>query len=267
MIRVTALAAILIAAAGYVWHWQSEGSQAANKSENAPRVVVMTSLPIIWGDGASMTNILSGEASPAPIYSHWQTRYQLSATDSFEDLISSDTDAVILAQPRAMDPADIAVLDEWLRAGGRALILTDPALVWHSDFALGDNRAPLRTGLLSPLLGHWGLELMAPSEGLAGPVELELAQTRVPTIGIGTFRHLGSDDDGNGTGEAAARCVLVNGNFVAHCTIGKGRAILVADADFLDEEHWVDDGALKRERKSGAMMLTDMLIAELLEPR
>ena len=193
-----------------------------------------------------MNDIIAGKATPAPIFMHWQDRYDLQAVDSFEDLGALQPDVVILAQPRAMDPADLAVLDNWVMGGGRMVVLTDPALTWHSDFPLGDNRRPLATGLLSPLLEHWGLELLAPEDDGAAMVELQMEDLSITTSGIGTFRlHDGSS------------CNLSSGKILAECQIGEGRAILLADADFLNAELW------ESESESAASQLTDRLIAQV----
>ena len=116
----------------------------------------MTSLPLVWGETPSPESILSGEARAAPIYRYWRDQYEIAAVDSLENLPQDDPDVVILAQPRAMDPADLATLDAWVRTGGDAIILTDPDLVWPSDLPFGDPRRPLASGMLSPLPGEWG---------------------------------------------------------------------------------------------------------------
>ena len=217
----------------------------------------MTSLPIIWGEGTSMSEIISGEAAPEPIYVHWQNRYRIEAVDSFETLSGSDIDLIILAQPKAMDPADIAAVDTWIRAGGRAIILTDPMLVWPSELPLGDARRPLATSLLSPLLNHWGLELLAPDDTGSDVVELELGDLMIVTAGIGTF---GLADQADGT---KGPCALSAGKVLAQCEIGDGQAILIADADFLFSGFWSEDTGWITGKPSNAMKLTDHLVAQL----
>lgn len=222
---------------------------AANEGAAKEKVLLMTSLPLIWGEGASMEDVLAGNAAPAAIYKAWQERYEIEAVDSFEGLEASDADIVILAQPRAMAPADLASFDEWVRAGGRALILTDPMLVWPSELALGDKRRPLATGLLSPLLKHWGIEMLAPDEDSAGGVAMGFDDYDVQTAGVGTFAKLAPNGE----------CKLINKDVMARCRIGEGQAIVVADADFLNQELWGDEAP----NKSGAVRLTDNLLKEM----
>ncbi|MEO0441302.1 MAG: hypothetical protein AAF067_10550 [Pseudomonadota bacterium] len=244
---------VLAVAALALWQWSGAGDDGGTSasvagSEDRIRVSLMTSLPLVWAEGASMSDIIGGKSAPAPIFLHWQNRYDMRAVDSFEDLETSAQDVVILAQPRAMDPADLEVLDNWVRAGGRAVVLTDPVLAWHSEYPLGDNRRPLVTGLLSPLLNHWGLELLAPEDDGEGAVNLQMEGLMLVTSGIGTFR---LKDDSN--------CGLSAGRILAECQIGKGRAILLADADFLNAELW------ETEYGSAASQLTDRLVAQVMQ--
>ena len=68
------------------------------------------------------------------------------------------------------------------------------------------------------LLQHWGLRLDAPDQR-GGPQVRKLAGLKIIADSPGTL--VGKcDTDG----------------FVADCPIGKGRAIVVADADFLDTQ-------------------------------
>jgi hypothetical protein len=216
-------------------------------------IKMMTSLPIIWGEGGSMQAILSGDAEPAPIYKYWRDRYEMEAVDSLEGLGSSETDIVMLVQPRAMAPADLADLDDWIRKGGDAIIMTDPDLLWPSAFPLGDPQRPLSSGLLSPLLKHWGLELVSQNKP-ATAVELEYADHKIATIGIGGFEVLELD-----TANEVA-CKFSETGFIAQCQIGAGRVILVADADFLHEQLWTNDNQWQESGESDAMRFVDTLI-------
>lgn len=257
MLRIPALGLSLLAA-GLLMQC-SPGATNAAESRAPAKIQLMTSLPIIWGEGASMQSILSGKTAPAPIYAYWQQHYDIAAVDSFEGLDASGADIVMLAQPPAMAPADIAAVDAWVRAGGKAIILTDPMLLWPTDFPLGDKRKPLMSGLLSPLLGHWGLELQAPDEAGSGGVELEFSGAVISTAGIGTFKLLPQQSSNQG------QCVLSTANVMARCQIGKGRAIIMADADFLNDALWSDDDTHDNTHNEigDARGLTDILIADL----
>lgn len=237
-------------------HSQSAAMAGANQRS---AVWLMTSLPIVWGENASIESTLSGATMPAPIYAHWQKHYAIEAVDSLEQLQKSDIDIVILAQPRAMDPADIAALDQWIRDGGRALILTDPLLVWPSDLPFGDKMRPLSTGLLSPLLDYWGLALQAPTEQQEGVVEMTFADFTIETVGIGTFAQRAESSPPD------TRCRLGVEDLIAHCMIGQGKATLVADADFLHESLWTSSDKDHAPAPETVPAWVDQLIDELRE--
>jgi hypothetical protein len=223
-----------------------------------PRIQLMTSLPLVWGEGASMESILSGGSEPAPIYRYWQGQYDIAAVDSLENLAEQDPDIVILAQPRAMDPADLADLDAWVRAGGAVIILTDPDLVWPSTLPLGDPRRPLASGLLSPLLSHWGLELVAAGEDEADVVDMRIGDHIFATRGGGRFEPISAK------GEPDVHCTLSAADFFAQCSIGQGQASIVADADFLNAALWINE-ARKTPQKSGAVRFIDALVRDHID--
>ncbi|QTD55557.1 Gldg family protein [Parasphingorhabdus cellanae] len=257
-----AVSGLLLLAAGLLTQCSPAATNASAENSaqhSAPvKIQLMTSLPIIWGEGASMQSILSGKTSPAPIYAHWQQNYDIAAVDSFEALEKSGTDIVLLAQPPAMAPADIAAVDAWVRTGGKAIILTDPMLLWPTHLPLGDQRRPLASGLLSPLLEHWGLELQAPDEAGSGGVELEFSGATISTAGIGTFKLSAQKSSDQ------SECVLSTANVMASCSVGKGRAIIFADADFLNDALWPDiEGGANKDGVGDAKGLIDILITDL----
>ncbi len=223
-----------------------------------PRVQLMTSLPLVWGDDASMESILSGGSEPAPIYRYWQGQYDIAAVDSLENLAQDDPDLVILAQPRAMDPADLTILDAWVRMGGDVIILTDPDLVWPSALPLGDSRRPLANGLLSPLLGHWGLELVAAAEKNTDIVDIGFGSYSFATRGVGKLEPMKASKASN------VRCKTSAADFIVHCSVGRGQASVVADADFLNAALW-PDLARRSPQNSGAGRFIDSLVQDHID--
>lgn len=127
-------------------------------------------------------------------------------------------DRLLLLQPRRLDPDELVAIDGWVRAGGLALVLADPALGWAGDHPFGDPRNPLPVSLLDPLLEHWGvrLELADPSAAGDDPI--------LSTPGFFTALTGG--------------CELRHRATVALCRSGRGRALIVADADWLDPADW-----------------------------
>ncbi len=229
----------------------------SDPAQSRARIQLMTSLPLVWGENASIEAILSDRSEPAPIYRYWQERYEVAAVDSLENLDRDDPDILILAQPRPLAPADLADLDAWVRSGGYVIILTDPVLVWPSALPLGDPRRPLATGLLSPLLGHWGLELVSPGESSDGDTVLRIGEHRLTTRGAGRFV-------GIATGaKADPRCRLSDQNLLARCAIGDGQATLVADADFLDARFWREDSVTAAGKSAAGRFIDSLVEAHL----
>ncbi|MEO9601369.1 hypothetical protein [Parasphingorhabdus sp.] len=219
----------------------------------------MTSLPLVWGEGASMESILSGRSEPALIYQYWLEQYDIAAVDSLENLAQDDPDIVILAQPRPMDPADLTDLDGWVRSGGDVIILTDPELFWPSTLPLGDPRRPLASGLLSPLLDHWGLKLIAVAEENEDVVGRRFGDHFFATRGVGRLEQVMT----NGT--SGVECDESAVEFVIQCSVGTGRASIIADADFLNAALWTDE-ARRSPKKSGAARFIDTLVNGHFDP-
>jgi hypothetical protein len=124
-----------------------------------------------------------------------------------------------MAHPLAQPAEDLVSLDEWVRGGGHLLLLADPLLEWPSTRVLGDPLRPPPMFMDNGLLQHWGLTLLTPDRH--GPVIRKLAGFDVLTVS---------------PGELAGTCDISADRLVADCRIGKGRVIVVADADFLDQE-------------------------------
>ena len=116
------------------------------------------------------------------------------------------------------------------------MLLADPMLEWPSKRPLGDPLRPPPMFMDTGLLAHWGLRLDAP----------EAAGTQLRKLGDITILTASP-------GELEGTCAISADRLVAHCEGGRGRATIVADADFLNAP------ALGPEAKSNL----DGLTAEL----
>ena len=92
---------------------------------------------------------------------------------------------MMMAQPNAQTAENLVVLDEWVRAGGRVLVLADPALEWPSKRPLGDPQRPPSMFADTGLLLHWGVRLDAPDQ--RGPAVLQLGGYGVATVSPGSL--------------------------------------------------------------------------------
>lgn len=175
-----------------------------------PSLALLTSLPIVFGEDFD----LKGTGSPA--LTALSARFNVApiSTTSTKELRRP---LLLMAQPPAQTAENLVALDEWVRRGGRVLLLADPMLEWPSKRPLGDPLRPPPMFADTGLLAHWGLRLDAPDQ--RGAAVRSLAGMNILTVSPGAL-------DGS--------CAISADRLVAECRIGKGRATVVADADFLN---------------------------------
>lgn len=201
-----------------------------DEKSDLPALGFMTTLPLQWSEGGIEAAVIA-DAAPHPAFARLSAAYQLVPVDSLDDI--DRLKLLLLAQPRAMSPEELVKLDAWVRSGGRLLLLADPALQWGSLYPLGDKRRPLFTSMLSPLFSHWGVELVLPIDE-AEPVSVrEIDGLTIRTRTPGEWRN---KSDTNQVCKIDAKAIY------ADCAVGKGRALLIADADLLDTVFWEGSG-------------------------
>lgn len=197
----------------------------AGQARTSGNLGLMTSLPILWAEEPSIGAMLSKAEAPP----HWargvlEARGTLVPLDRIAGDTLRDVDLAVLAQPRALAPEELAALDRWVRGGGRLLLFADPMLTAHSIFAVGDKRRPQAIAMVDPLLAHWGLELAFDDAAGEGEATVQAAGLSLPVNLPGTLT----------TG--SKRCSVDPSALVATCRIGRGRAVIVADAALLESE-------------------------------
>jgi hypothetical protein len=202
-------------------------------SRPKPPLALMTTLPLVWSEGGIEAD-LAKDAAPHPAFTRLSVHYDITPIDDLETWASRPKHMLLLAQPRVFAPRELASIDNWVRQGGLVLILADPALQWGSLYPLGDKRRPLFTSMLSPLLNYWGVELVLPLED-EGPASMR-------KIGVFNIRTVTPGEWLPKQSTAKNRCAILAKGLLADCRIGTGRAILVADADFLDAAFWEGRG-------------------------
>ncbi|HWT12452.1 MAG TPA: hypothetical protein VN231_06840 [Allosphingosinicella sp.] len=210
------------------------GPTASRPVAARPSLLLMTGLPILWGE----TGPFDPASRPAAAYRALQHEFAVRPLDFLDGNSLSPSGLMLLAQPRALAPTELVALDHWARQGGRILILADPDLVRPTALPAGDLRRPPPVSLLSPLLAHWGLRLEpAPERRLA----LEMLRDgrhlrRLAMAAPGRFLASGG------------QCRTGPRDFLALCRIGRGRALLVADSDLLHDRLWAAPGPRGAER-------------------
>lgn len=200
-------------------------------------VGLFTTLPILWAESPDLSAALDPAAAP-----HWARAVLAKAGPVVPlDTLAGAPGAgplkrvrrLVLAQPRVLSPQENVALDEWVRGGGQLLLLADPALTAHSDFAIADPRRPQAVALLSPILGRWGLELRFAEDQVLGEARREVLGMDVPVNLPGHF-----------VTEGQANCRLWAEGLAVTCAIGRGRVVALADAAVLEGDD--PDGARAR---------------------
>jgi hypothetical protein len=185
--------------------------QRPQQSAEKPVLLLLTSLPLVFGEEFGLQD------SGSPALTALSARYRVTpiSTTGPSDLARGGL--LMMAQPPAQAPENLVALDEWVRRGGRVLLLADPILEWPSKRPLGDPLRPPPMFADTGLLGHWGLRLDAPEK--RGPQMRSLGGYEIATSSPGVL--LGG-------------CNISSDRLVARCRVGKGGATVVADADLLD---------------------------------
>jgi hypothetical protein len=185
-----------------------------------PALMLLTSLPLLFGEEFS----LKGGGSPA--LQRLTTRYRVVPISVSSAPELSKGRLLLMAQPLAQAPENLVALDNWVRGGGRVLLLADPMLEWPSKRPLGDPLRPPPMFADTGLLAHWGLRLDAPDE--RGAARRKLGGHDVVAVSAG--RLFGG-------------CQISTDRLVAVCRIGSGEAIIVADADFIGTDRLGGDAS------------------------
>jgi hypothetical protein len=203
--RKAALAALMLASC-------REATPATAPDKAKAELFLLTPLPLVWSESFGL------DQPGSPALKTLEKLYRVTPVD----LPSQVPDGALLlaAQPRALPAEELVKLDQWVRRGGRLVLLADPKLEWETTISLGDPRRAPASFPDTGLLNHWGLRLDAPDE--PGPRLLALGNTSVLTGSPGTLVRTG------GT------CEPLDRGLMALCRIGEGRAAIIADADFLN---------------------------------
>ena len=213
------------------------GNSAAGPVERAgdkPELLLLSALPIVFPEEFT----LEGGGSPA--LTALEARYRVRPISTAHAGNLEGRRLLLMAQPQAQPAEALVELDQWVRDGGRLLLLADPVLQWASELPLGDIRRPPFAFADTGLLGHWGLRLDAPEQ--LGPASFELGGKTVHALSPGTLVSRGD------------QCEVEAAGLVARCRIGRGFATIIADADFIDVE-----GRRDPQRTSNLRIMLDEL--------
>ena len=215
------LVTLLAAGAWFALH-RDEPSDAPT-TPPAP-LLLFTSLPIYWSEAPDIASMLEDEQEP-----HW-ARGAIEALRALRPIDALGADALgprgdlLMIQPRPLAPTENVALDAWVGYGGRLLLFADPALTEDSAFALGDRRRPQDIVLLSPILARWGLRLEFDEDQARGEHTVALGEGMTVPVNLpGRFVAVRG-------GRGDSTCRLFADGLAAECRVGRGRALVIADA-------------------------------------
>lgn len=207
------LGAIALAGAGAVMLVDRGAAPLAMRAPaERPTLALLTSLPLMFGESFSLVS------GGSPALARIEQRYNVHPIGVADAASLAGLRILLMAHPRAQPAEALVELDQWVRGGGRMLLLADPQLSWPSERPLGDMLRPPPAFADTGLLAHWGVSL----SGSSGARTVEVDGRRVSVATPGTLR--------------ATRCQLLGNGLVARCRIGKGMATVIADADLLNVE-------------------------------
>jgi hypothetical protein len=209
-LTLATIAAMLLAALAFAATRRESRVPPPRSDAQRPTLLLLTSLPLVFSDSFSLHG-------GSPALKTLETRYRVAPISVTSPAELGKGRLLLMAQPFAQTAENLVALDDWVRRGGRVLLLADPMLEWPSKRPLGDPSRPPPMFADTGLLAHWGLRLDAPDE--RGPMLRGLAGREIQTVSPGTL---------------FGRCMISADRLVAHCAIGRGEAVVVADADFLN---------------------------------
>jgi hypothetical protein len=207
---------------------------AARPPAERPALALLTSLPLVFGESFGL------ESGGSAALTRLEQRYNVIPIGVADSASLEGQKLLLMAHPRAQPAEALVELDQWVRGGGRVLLLADPRLDWPSERPLGDRLRPPPAFADTGLLGHWGLQLSGPVP--SGPASVGNGELTILAASPGKL--------------AGRRCTIEGKGFVARCRIGRGSATVIADADFLNV-----DG--ERALDGPTEHNLDLLIAEL----
>ena len=198
----------------------------------------MTSLPLYWPLGAGVADLASGDAAAPWQRAVFEQAHSLVLLDTLTPIPAlreeepeidplAGLERLAVIQPRGLAPADNVALDDWVRGGGRLLLVLDPLLTGDYDLPLGDPRRPSDTALIPPVLARWGMAIVFDDQQDDAVRTVRLGKAAIPLQLSGELRLNPS---------ARGECILIAEGAGARCKIGAGRVTVMADAAVFENE-------------------------------
>lgn len=192
--------AVAIAGAGVGYCIKQAQPLPPRPAAERPTLALLTSLPLVFAERFGLDN------AGSPALTRLEQRYKVQPIAVADAANLKGRKLLLMAHPRAQPAEALVELDQWVRSGGHVLLLADPNLRWPSERPLGDKLRPPPAFADTGLLNHWGVTTVGPVAG--------------ESAGRLTSKH----------------CEITGDGVVARCSIGRGKATIIGDADFINVE-------------------------------
>lgn len=237
-----AWSAVLLGLSGCSASPDASETAAGNRSDvvepPAIRLGLLSSLPLYWPLGADLAMIAQGQGEVPWQRTALERNYVLEPLDTLSPIPALGADQpdldplaglrrIAIIQPRGLSASDNVALDSWVRAGGRLLLVLDPALTGEYDLPLGDPRRPVDTALIPPVVARWGLAVSFDEDQAVAVTAARLGETPLPLALAGQVAI---------TDPKAADCTLLADSAAVRCRVGKGEVTLIADAALFEHQ-------------------------------
>ncbi len=125
-----------------------------------PTLGVLSSLPLESGPGG-MQAMLQGNSRPLVLYEQLRERFEVETLADDFDAVPDNVDVLMIAHPAPLSDRALYAIDQFVLAGGRALVFVDPYSGFSSQGGGGpfgqSPGGPSDQSDLGPLLETWGL--------------------------------------------------------------------------------------------------------------
>ncbi|WFL78000.1 hypothetical protein P7228_02730 [Altererythrobacter arenosus] len=230
------LAALLALAVGLYAAW----TIAARSADRQP-LALMTSLPIYWGEGSDMGELIAGRVDTPFVRQVLERQYELEMLDTLaaqpgvgDEAATIDPLAgvtrLFIVQPRGLGPEDNVALDKWVRAGGKLLLALDPQLTNTYAVTISDPRHPTSAALIPPVMQRWGLAMRYDEEQTFGQRTVTVDGMDWPVVLAGELFAVGAEGD-----EGRGKCSIEADGVIARCSVGAGQVTVLADAAMFEQ--------------------------------
>jgi ABC-type uncharacterized transport system involved in gliding motility auxiliary subunit len=124
-----------------------------------PKIGLITSLPVDGGMTPGMGGMQGTPTPPWQIMNQMRDFFEVERLDMEIEEIGEDIDVLVLAQPDGLSEVAAYTIDQWVLAGGQAIVFVDPNLESGSNPAGGIPGGAGDIANAKKLIEAWGLSL------------------------------------------------------------------------------------------------------------